>query len=196
MRDFKISTIGKYKLTAVADTPDFRDWTYEPALVKLAKKIDRPARLKILDQGEEGSCTGFALAAVINLLRQQSKQRGFVSPRMLYEMAKRHDEWPGFKYEGSSCRGAIKGWYNMGVCRDAKWPYVESKPGYLTVAAAKDARKITLGAYYRLGTRISDFHAALNEAGVIYCSADIHEGWEKPKSGVIPFKGESLGGHA
>ena len=196
MPEFKIANIGKYKLTAVADTPDFRDWTYQPALLKLAKKIDRPARLKILDQGEEGSCTGFALAAVINLLRQRSGHSGFVSPRMLYEMAKRHDEWPGFKYEGSSCRGAIKGWYNMGVCLDAKWPYVEGKPGFLTVPAAKDARSNTLGAYYRLGTRISDFHAALNETGVIYCSADIHEGWEKPKRGVIPNEGESLGGHA
>ncbi len=196
MPEFKIANIGKYKLTAVADMPDFRDWTYQPALLKLAKKLDRPARLKILDQGEEGSCTGFALAAVINLLRQRSGHTGTVSPRMLYEMAKRHDEWPGFKYEGSSCRGAIKGWYNMGVCLEAKWPYVEGKPGFLTVPAAKDARSNTLGAYYRLGTRISDFHAALNETGVVYCSADVHEGWEKPKRGVIPFEGESLGGHA
>jgi hypothetical protein len=197
MKEFKIANIGKYKLTAVADTPDFRDWSYQPALLKLAKKIDRPVRLKVLDQGEEGSCTGFALAAVINLLRQRSGNPGGVSARMLYEMAKRHDEWPGYRYEGSSCRGAIKGWYNMGVCLDSKWPYVEGKPGYLTVAAAKDARSTTLGAYYRLGMRISDFHAALNEAGVIYCSADIHEGWDKPgKSGVIPFAGESLGGHA
>lgn len=196
MPEIKIASIGKYKLTAVADTPDFRDWIYQPALLKLAKKIDRPARLKILDQGEEGSCTGFALAAVINLLRRRSGQTGSVSARMLYEMAKHHDEWPGFKYEGSSCRGAIKGWYNMGVCLEAKWPYVEGKPGYLTVPAAKDARRNTLGAYYRLGTRISDLHAALNETGIIYCSAEIHEGWEKPKRGVIPFEGESLGGHA
>lgn len=196
MPEIRIASIGKYKLTAVADTPDFRDWSYQPALLKLAKKIDRPARLTILDQGEEGSCTGFALAAVINLLRRQYRQRGSVSPRMLYEMAKRHDEWPGFQYEGSSCRGAIKGWYNMGVCLESRWPYVEGQAGFLTVDAAKDARKTTLGAYYRLGTRISDYHAALNEAGVIYCSAEIHEGWEKPKAGVIPFKGDSLGGHA
>jgi hypothetical protein len=196
MPEFKIANIGKYKLTAVADTPDFRDWTYQPALLKLAKKIDRPARLRILDQGEEGSCTGFALAAVINLLRQRSGHAGSVSARMLYEMAKRHDEWPGFKYEGSSCRGAIKGWYNMGVCLDAKWPYIEGQPGFLTVPAAKDARNNTLGAYYRLGTRISDLHAALNETGVIFCSADIHAGWERPKRGIIPFEGKSLGGHA
>lgn len=190
--------LGKFRLNAVADMPDFRDWSYSPALVRLKPKIDPPDKLHILNQGGEGSCTGFGLAATINLLRQRSRRRGFVSARMLYEMAKKHDEWPGFEYEGSSCRGAIKGWYNMGVCLDAKWKYVENKPGELTVKAAKDARKNTLGAYFRLGTRISDFHSALNEAGVIYCSANVHEGWERPSksTGIIPIKEESIGGHA
>jgi hypothetical protein len=194
----KIANIGKYKLTAIADTPDFRDYQYQPALVKLADKIDRPARLKILDQGTEGSCTGFALAAVVNLLRKRHGERGYVSPRMLYEMAKRHDEWRGFRYEGSSCRGAIRGWYNMGVCLEKSWPYVDNEPGHLVVKAAKEARDNTIGAYYRLGTRISDFHAALNEARIIYCSADIHAGWESPakQTGVIPISDESIGGHA
>ncbi len=194
----KIANIGKYKLTAIADTPDFRDYQYQPALVKLADKIDRPARLKILDQGTEGSCTGFALAAVVNLLRKRHGERGYVSPRMLYEMAKRHDEWRGFRYEGSSCRGAIRGWYNMGVCLEKSWPYVDNEPGHLVVKAAKEASDNTIGAYYRLGTRISDFHAALNEAGIIYCSADIHAGWERPskQTGVIPISDESIGGHA
>ena len=191
-------TLNGYRLNAVADAPDLRDWSYQPALLQLKREIDPPDSLKILDQGGEGSCTGFALAATINLLRHRSHLRGSVSPRMLYEMAKQHDEWPGFEYEGSSCRGAIKGWYNMGVCLDSKWKYKEGEPGHLTVAAAKNARENTLGAYYRLSTRISDFHAALNEAGVIYCSANVHAGWEKPsrRTGVIPMRDASMGGHA
>lgn len=200
MPESKIASIGKYKLTAIADTPDFRDFTYQPALVRLAGEIKRPTKLDILDQGTEGSCTGFALASVINLLRDRSNRNGHVSARMLYEMAKRHDEWRGFRYEGSSCRGAIQGWYNMGVCLDESWPYVDNKPEHLTVDCAKEARKNTLGAYYRLGTRISDFHAALNEAGAIYCSAEVHGGWQRPaKKGEIRFikpRDESDGGHA
>lgn len=190
--------LGKFRLDAVADMPDFRDWPYEPALVKLKREIDPPAMPHILNQGAEGSCTGFALAGVINLLRQKSRRAGYVSPRMLYEMAKRNDEWPGFKYEGSSCRGAIQGWYHMGVCLESKWPYVEDDAGHLTVAAARDARNTTLGAYYRLGTRISDFHAALNEVGTVYCSADVHDGWDRPgkRSGLIPIGDEPTGGHA
>jgi hypothetical protein len=97
--------LGKFRLTAVADTPDLRDWVYEPALVQLKREIDPPDTLNILNQGGEGSCTGFALAAVINLLRHRGHRDGFVSPRMLYEMAKQHDEWPGFDYEGRSRAG-------------------------------------------------------------------------------------------
>jgi len=195
----KIKNIGDYKLNAAADAPDFRDWQYQPALIKLRSSVAKPRGLKILDQGDEGACTGFALAAVINVLRKRSGRPNLVSPRMLYEMAKRHDEWRGFKYEGSSCRGAIKGWYNMGVCSEDIWPFEEGKPNFLTVEAAKDARSNTLGAYYRLGTRLSDFHAALNEVGVIYCSADIHDGWEttEGRSATIPATNNKiLGGHA
>ena len=198
MPDPATDKLGKFRLTAVADTPDFRDWVYQPALLQLKREVDPPDNLNILNQGGEGSCTGFALAAVINLLRHRCNRSGSVSPRMLYEMAKHHDEWPGFDYEGSSCRGAIKGWYNMGVCLDSKWKYEENNPGHLTVAAAEDARNNTLGAYYRLGTRISDFHAALSEVGVIYCSAIVHEGWQRPskKTGVIPLRDDPAGGHA
>lgn len=194
----RVKEIGEYKLNVAADAPDFRDWHYQPALVELASSLSKPRNLKILDQGEEGACTGFALAAVINILRRHSRRPGRVSERMLYEMAKRHDEWRGFRYEGSSCRGAIKGWYNMGVCSDKRWPYVPGDPQFLTVAAAKEARKNTLGAYYRLGTRISDFHSALNEVGVIYCSAEVHDGWDEvsKSTGIIPLHKQTVGGHA
>ena len=54
--------------------------------------------------------------------------------------------------------------------------------GELTVARAKAARSCTVGAYYRLRPEINDYHAALNEVGAIYVSADVHSGWFAPKS--------------
>ncbi len=190
--------LGRFALSAFEDVPDFRDWTYAPSLAQLKRSIAKPRSLKILDQGEEGSCSGFGLAAVVNLLAQRRGNRFAVSPRMLYEMAKKYDEWRGEKYEGSSCRGAIKGWYNMGVCRERHWKYEDGNPGTLTVPAAKDARNNTLGAYYRLGIRISDYHAALNEVGAIYCSATVHSGWDEvdTNTDVIKFESDDLGGHA
>jgi len=195
--------LGRFILNARTDVPDFRDYSYEPALINLKLELPPPDDLNIRDQGTEGACTGFGLAAVVDRLIVESR-RGkpgediSVSARMLYEMAQRHDEWSGEAYEGSSCRGAIKGWYNMGVCRESLYPYDKSSNTGYSVEAAKDARDNTIGAYYRLGTRISDYHAALNEVGAIYCSASVHKGWNRPDktTGHIKFNETNEGGHA
>jgi hypothetical protein len=86
----------------------------------------------------------------------------------------------------------------MGVCKESLYPYDAQLPGNFSIKAAKDARRNTVGAYYRLGERISDYHAALNEVGVIYCSASVHDGWNAPdsKTGKIAWQKETAGGHA
>ncbi|MCO6188287.1 C1 family peptidase [Rhizobium sp. L1K21] len=193
-------------LNAHGDFPDIRDRMYEPALLELLMKMDPPAPQDspILDQGTEGACTGFALAGAINLLRRRASVRQNlptpehnVSPRMLYEMAKLHDEWPGNDYDGSSIRGAIKGFFHNGVCSDTLAPYdPNTKNWTLAVAQAKDARNIGLGAYYRLRPQIIDYHAALNEVGAIVVSASVHRGWSKPKKGIIQRSNFTEGGHA
>jgi len=193
------TTPDGYTLNVVKDIPDIRDRIYEPSLIQLKNEIKAP-EIQVLDQEGEGACTGFGLAGVINLLNQRRDKIRTASPRMLYEMAKKYDQWPGENYEGSSCRGAIKGWYNMGVCTDELWPYVENDNDHnLTVARAKDARKNTLGAYYRLRHDLVDFHCALNEVGALYVSANVHTGWRKSRitnNDHIPFESEVLGGHA
>ena len=75
-----------------------------------------------------------ALAALINyLLFAQSvadrhgRRPSAVSTRMLYHLARKYDEWPGEDYEGSSCRGAMKGWFHHGVCSEMLWPYMNAK---------------------------------------------------------------------
>ena len=192
------SSGSQYPTTAVQDVPDLRDWPFEPSLKELRRYLTPPRGLTILDQQQEGACTGFGLAAAINLLNKRRGTTARVSPRMLYEMARLHDEWPGEDYAGSSCRGAIKGWYNMGVCTDGSWPYESGKPGSLTIVRAKNARDTTVGAYYRVQPRVADFHAALNEAGALFCSAKTHTGWMRPdkRTGTIPFIKTPQGGHA
>lgn len=198
----KAGKLGQFKLTARADAPDFRDFIYQPALVALKPKLAIPRKLNIRHQGNKPACTGFGLAAVIDRLMAVAKYKDVgaagVSSLMLYEMALRYDEWAGEEDEGSSCRGAIQGWYNMGVCQETIYPYtLDAKPKW-SVAAAKDARNQTIGAYFRMSTRISDYHAALNEVGAIYCSALVHKGWDEPdtNSGHIKTQKPTLGGHA
>ncbi|MEJ2202041.1 MAG: C1 family peptidase, partial [Desulfuromonadaceae bacterium] len=198
-----VKAAGKQRtLNARKDVPDIRDRMYEPALVQLKPEIDNRPDGIILDQGTEGACTGFGLAAVINLLNKKKRNLTFqTSPRMLYEMAKKHDEWPGEDYAGSSCRGAIRGWKNMGVCGEVDWPYAPENPGELTIERAWAARSCTIGAYYRLRPELNDYHAALNEVGAIYVSADVHSGWFDPRTKkntlpVINFSNKPEGGHA
>src|SRR5829696_7585532 len=131
-------------LDARPDRPDLRDRMYMPPLRALPPEYPPadwvqqylPAYCNaglILDQGSEGACTGFGLAAVINYLQfraaaaHQVPMMPRVSERMLYHLARRYDEWPGEDYEGSSCRGAMKGWFHHGVTGETYWPYRNRK---------------------------------------------------------------------
>ena len=130
-------TSDGYLGSLVPDVLDFRDRIYNPSLRALPPQIHPPLYLNILDQKTEDACAGFALAAVLNLLARKQGREDVVSARMLYEMAKKFDDWPGEDYVGASCRGAIKGLFNMGVCSNADWPFTANKPGQLTAYRAE-----------------------------------------------------------
>jgi hypothetical protein len=196
----KPTKLGKHRLDILPDMPDIRDRMYRPHLRALEPAISPRIAFSVRDQGKDSSCTGFSLAHVVDFLRfrEVSKESpARVSARMLYEMAKRNDEWTGSTYEGSSVRGAIKGFYRNGVCTEAMAP---DEPGIknwaLTYDMAKEARETRLGAYFRLEPDINDYHAALNEVGVIYASAQIHTNWDEPRDGKIEPGGRPAGGHA
>lgn len=187
------------------DSIDFRDKMYIPTLVEVPtqRKLDdfRAAGVPILDQGREGACTGFALATVAHYLlatRRDSQDPAPVSPFMLYDMARRYDEWAGEDYEGSSCRGAIKGWYKHGVCKQQLWPSSSAQIKALSQDVVTDAAARPLGAYFRVNHKdLVAMHAAITETKVLYASATVHTGWEKVKSnGEVRFESTLLGGHA
>lgn len=217
-------------LVARPDRVDFRDRPYLPPLRSLPPLwpprniIERNLKdygKYILDQGTEGACTGFGLAAVINfiywsawrerclmakltpedpLLEERPPQ---VSPSMLYSNAKLYDEWEGKDYEGSSCRGAMKGWHKHGVCEHDLW---KANAKMQNTGWANDAAKRPLGAYYRVDAKsIADMQAALFEVRSLYCSATVHDGWRTPsektkvdgvKLARIRFEKDEIGGHA
>ncbi|NHF72005.1 trypsin-like peptidase domain-containing protein [Paracoccus xiamenensis] len=173
-------------LRAVApDRPDNRDYFYTPPLSAPRDKIPRDRdmtvfdRAKILNQGADPACVGFALAALINLQRRLADQKALlVSPRMLYEMALNHDEWLDEAVGGTSLRAAIKGFVYSGVCSDDEAPYFAPQTDWrLNRTIAEDAKKVMPGTYYRLRHNLVDFQAAIQEAGGIIISAYIHDGW-------------------
>jgi len=194
------------RLDARPDSADFRDHLYTPGLLEVPPVLPlahyQRVEVPILDQGDEGACTGFGLATVANYLLRarkiQPEKSASVSPRMLYELAKRYDEWPGRSYEGSSCRGAVKGWQKHGVCRESLWRHSSHTRHTLTETRRRDAARRPLGAYYRVNVKsLTDMHAALAEVGVLYVSSDVHAGWDAVRrNGSIPSRKQIVGGHA
>lgn len=189
------------------DTLDFRDKMYVPTLIEVPTIVDVDEYLKrgvpVLNQGQEGACTGFGLATVANYLlrrRVQVPDHNPVSARMFYELARRYDEWPGEDYDGSSARGAMKGWNKHGVCGDECWEYkvAPSQRDGFTHERMADARRRPLGAYFRVNHMdLIAMHAAIAEVGVLYATASVHEGWERVgKDGMIAMSDKVLGGHA
>lgn len=189
-------------LDARPDRLDLRDLVYRAPLRSLPARWPMDADLKrllpayvkagrILNQGNEGACTGFGLACVTNYLywlRHLAAPRSrampeMVSPRMFYELAKLYDEWPGQDYEGSSCRGALKGWHKHGVCSSLLWPYPLDRDGNGVFERPApgwddDATTRSLGVYYRVDKKsVVDMQAAIYEIGAIYVSGDVHDGW-------------------
>lgn len=203
-------------LPVEADGPDLRDTFYSPSLRPLPPTLFPKADLEkivVRDQGREGSCTGQALAAVIDLLRAREAQPPFpvakASARMLVELARTIDQQgcpPPGTGEPTSLRPTLKAFYHHGVCLDEHWPYEagDGVPEGLTKDRLDKAHALTLGAYYRLHPIVNDFHAALNEAGAVYVAAAVHPGWIAEtvgrNNGCIPFDpglaGSTQGGHA
>jgi hypothetical protein len=224
-------TLGR-TLDARPDRLDLRDREYTPNVVSLPQQWPDDANIRrlfprycksglVLNQGEEGACTGFGLACVVNYLHwrvaldsgnARARQQP-VSPRMLYHLARFYDEWPGEDYDGSSCRGALKAWHKHGVCSDTLWPYRDAA-GHVRFLKphdswAEDALTRRLGVYYRVNrSSVVDMQAAIREIGAIYVSGDVHDGWgiQARKQAItghasLPVvnpmkKPDSLGGHA
>lgn len=188
-----VPTKVKLELGARADAVDFRDAMYRPSLGEVPATLPPERFLEldcpVLDQGLQMACTGFALATVANyLLRSRARTSNSVpeevSPEMLYAMARRYDEYPGTNHQGSSIRGAVKGWHRHGVCRKRVWDSESCDGvnygtlGVLTRARSEDASKRPLGAYFRVPVHeISAVHGALSEVGCMIAVLRTHDGW-------------------
>lgn len=175
-----------WKRVARPDPPDARDRPFRPnvAVAPAASMFPKPL-LPVKHQGDTNACTGFGLSVVVeHLLLKSGRERApSISPFMLYSMARRYDEFPGSALdEGSSVRGAMKGWFKHGACGFGLFPGIDMPPAKAKISDDwwYDAVRRPLGAYYRVDPlRITDMHAALNEVGVLYVSSGCHAGWDE-----------------
>lgn len=205
----------EFETPAVPDPFDERDLEYVPRLEPLPAVVDqRAAHHSVLHQ-EGSSCTGHAVAGLIDtVLARIPEPRGkppHVSPYMLYRLGRRYDEFPGEPDAGSSLRGVFRGWFHHRAALAEAWPTLRMnpEPDLTDDAFARLCRERPLGAYYRVNAfRLDDMQSAINELYAVAVSSVIHDGWRVPVLMKDPATGkdmhvivrseesESLGGHA
>jgi hypothetical protein len=216
---------GTYAGKIIRDPTDMRDLIYRPTLGLLPDRFlgaglhpdnaEYRQNLNIRNQGNAPSCVGESLAAVIDIQRIETYfkvgnptgAKADVWPAsgaMLYAMALEIESTD----QGEECtevyslRSGLKGFYNTGVCTERTWGTLDTKVARFdeaSVPAMREARNVTLGAYFRVQPFINDYHAALIEAGALYVSAELHDGWKTPVDGMIAPRGGNRhysGGHA
>jgi hypothetical protein len=169
------------------DVFDNRDLEYRPRLQPLPDTLDeRPSEHFVLTQ-QGSSCTGHAVASMINTVLATRPNPIRVSPYMIYSLARRYDEFPGNADEGSSLRGALKGWYYHGVLPEEDWPSLQADPQIdLDPDLALKALRHPLGAFYRVNAfRLDDMQSAVNELHAVVASARIHSGWIEPQAELL-----------
>lgn len=92
----------------------------------------------IRNTGHEGANVGFAVAYALQAtIKMKTGENIVLSPRGIYTIAKKYDEWPGEDHEGTSVLGALKGLKEVGAYFESDWPFSskikpkkEAKPAY------------------------------------------------------------------
>ena len=169
-----------FGLGARPDDPDSHDHPYRFArLVGAATeaRIDNRALfdgIPIFDQGKEGACVGMGMATILSMHYQT-----LLSPRWMYEEAKKRDEWAGEAYSGTSARGGLDAARHVGDCSWAHWPFRPFISSGLLPGAAENAALHTLPGYERLNNFQEVLHA-IATAGYCVATVNVHTGWIKP----------------
>ena len=213
--DVTIASGESFKATALPDPFDARDLEYLPRLEPLPAVVNQRAAHHVVLHQDGSSCTGHAVAGLIDTVLARMPGAGGkpprVSPYMLYRLGRRYDEFPGEADAGSSLRGVFRGWFHHGAALAEAWPtlLMNPEPDLSDEAFIRACRERPLGAYYRVNAfRLDDMQSAINELFAVAVSVVVHDGWRVPVEMedeitgkrlhviVRSPKDESLGGHA
>ena len=112
---------------------------------------------------------------------------------MLYEFARRYDEWAGQPHSGSSLTGALAALSEHGVCLDSEWPLSQRDQ-----AASPETLRAALGnrpaAMRQVEREVEALRAAVFEHHAVAVAVLIHDGWMQTTKGIISYKRPKGGG--
>jgi len=188
-------------LGCIKDRIDARDYlmrVYLPA-IKLPKKIDWTKNMsQVRDQGNEGTCVGFATSCGMKEYQEGVDYNKLVllSPRYLYNECKKIDGMP--EQEGTTIRAAMQVLNKKGVCQEKFWPYKPHQKDKAEKGAYANAKKFRIITYARI-LNLNELRLALSAKGPCVIGVEVFSGMVKTKTGEVPMpkKNEpALGGHA
>jgi len=210
--------IMRYPLTYKADPEDKRDYNFssnfesvEEMLFELPVVVDHTSDMTpIKDQGQLGSCVGFAVTAlkewqeakeheaeILEGKRDHRKGKQYdLSESWLYWNCKEIDEWRG--EEGTSIRYAMQVLRKVGVPTEKAWPYDDIVIGKPKSWAPLVSKWSLIDSYWRLNN-LSELKAALKNGPVPIGMACFREIFYVRTNGVIEYPAnpnEIYGGHA
>lgn len=189
------------------DKKDDRD-----KLFKLTRPTELPPSVDLstvmspcYDQGNLSSCTGNAIAALIEYDQiKQNKAFDFTPSRLFIYYNERAMEGNVNQDCGAAIRDGIKAVNVNGVCKETIWPYVESKfavkPSEMAYTEATLHKSVE---YSRLdGTNLNELKACLASGFPFAFGFQVYESFEGhtiERTGILqmPRPGEpNCGGHA
>jgi C1A family cysteine protease len=188
------------------DLPDVRDFLYKPsAAVTLPPALDlRSAFPPVYDQGDLGSCTGNAIAGIVQFLRMKESLTNFTPSRLMIYYDERVIEGTVGQDAGAEIRDGISSMNTTGACDEALWPYDISqftvKPPATAYAAALKDRALQ---YERIdNTQLDMMKQCLADGFPFVFGFTVYESFESDAvatSGIVPMPAPSeqvIGGHA
>jgi C1A family cysteine protease len=196
-------TILEMGMGYVPDVPSAADYLVRASIPVREETILYDAfMMPVRNQGQEGTCVGFAYAAIKEFY--DNVQRGtktMLSPRFIYNLSKQFDGIPN--EEGTYPRVALKMGQKFGISYEEDWPYKphqKDKPSKMEELFIR-ALPQRIETYARLwNTR--DMVASLLLNGPFVAGVIVTQGWysdEALEKGVIDAsvrKKPNDGGHA
>lgn len=196
-------------LGALPDRYDPRDQIFEAALHAFIGATPPAVDLRSLcspvrDQGHQGSCTGFALAALREFLENKTgvpDPMAVVSPAFIYYEERRLEGSTGDCDAGAYPRDGLKVLKKMGVCPEADAPYDDQTCGAPSSQAVEHATSFKISSYQRV-TTLAGAKQVLAQGYGMVIGIRVYESFESSRAretGHIPMPGPNeqlLGGHA
>jgi hypothetical protein len=137
---------------------------------------------RVLDQGAEGACCGFAAAADAAAEPVPVPRITNAYARGWYLSAKRRDEWPGEAYDGTSVLATLKEGRARGLFGRYGWYFsVEQLAHGLVRGEDEDGGPCVAGVEWRQGSYRTD------ELGILRPSGDVVGGHAVCFLGFVPF---------